>query len=201
MYRFQKKITLITLFFIISICSFSQKTFTNTINYQGIERGYIIHIPNSYTGKSAVPLILCFHGYSSSANIIMSYSGFNELSEKEGFIVVYPQGAIYKKSGKTHWNVGYTLESKIDDIEFTNILLDNLFLKYRINKDSELLNFITLLIENFYNVLSLNDSNNINNYFINKNRISYLINDMKKFNLDKKNLLISIDRILKNESQ
>ena len=73
--------------------------------------------------------------------------------------------------------------------------------KYRIKKDSELLNFITLLIENFYNVLSLNDSNNINNYFINKNRISYLINDMKKFNLDKKNLLISIDRILKNESQ
>ena len=135
MYRFKKKITLITLFFIISICSFSQKTFTNTINYQGIERGYIIHIPNSYTDKSEVPLILCFHGYSSSANIIMSYSGFNELSEKEGFIVVYPQGAIYKKSGKTHWNVGYTLESKIDDIEFTNILLDNLFVKYRINKD------------------------------------------------------------------
>ena len=59
----------------------------------------------------------------------MSYSGFNELSEKEGFIVVYPQGEIYKKSGKTHWNVGYTRESPIDDIEFTNILLDNLFVK------------------------------------------------------------------------
>ena len=125
-----KKITLTTLFFIISFCLFSQQTLTNTINHQGIEREYIIHIPSSYTNKSEVPLLLCFHGYSSSANIIMTYSGFNELSEKEGFIVVYPQGTIYKKSGETHWNVGYTPESQINDIEFTNILLDNLFVKY-----------------------------------------------------------------------
>ena len=88
-----------------------------------------------------------------------------------------------------------------------NILENNLpcilFLidKYKTRKDSELLNLITLLIENFYNKLSLNDSNNINNYFTNKNKILHLINDMKKFNLDKKNLLISIDDILKNEAQ
>ena len=88
-----------------------------------------------------------------------------------------------------------------------NILENNLpcilFLidKYKTKKDSELLNLITLLIENFYNKLSLNDNNNINNYFTNKNKILYLINDMKKFNLDKKNLLITIDNILKNEAQ
>ena len=35
----------------------------------------------------------------------------------------------------------------------------------------------------------------------NKNKILHLINDMKKFNLDKKNLLITIDNILKNEAQ
>ena len=88
-----------------------------------------------------------------------------------------------------------------------NILENNLpcilFLidKYKTKKDSELLNLITLLIENFYNKLSLNDSNNINTYFTNKNKILYLINDMKKFNLDKKNLFITIDDILKNEAQ
>ena len=68
-------------------------------------------------------------------------------------------------------------------------------------KDIELLDLITLLIENLYNKLSLRDRNNINNYFINKNKISYLISDMKKFNLDKKNLLINIDEILKNEAR
>ena len=54
--------------------------------------------------------------------------------------------------------------------------------------------------ENFYNELSLKFSNNINNYFVNKNKISHLINDMKKFNLDKKNLLTVISGILKNEA-
>ena len=73
--------------------------------------------------------------------------------------------------------------------------------KYKNKKDPELLNLITLLIENFYNELSLKFSNNINSYFVNKNKISYLINDMKKFNLDKKNLLTTISGILKNEAQ
>jgi len=88
-----------------------------------------------------------------------------------------------------------------------NILENNLpcilFLidKYKTKKDSGLLNLITLLIENFYLKLSLNDINNINNYSINKNKILYLINDMKKFNLDKKNMLITIDDILRNEAQ
>ena len=73
--------------------------------------------------------------------------------------------------------------------------------KYKNKKDPELLNLITLLIENFYNKLSLKFSNNVNSYFVNKNKISYLINDMKKFNLDKKNLLTTISGILENEVQ
>ena len=70
--------------------------------------------------------------------------------------------------------------------------------KYKAKKDHELLNFITLLIENFYNELSLRDSENSNIYSNDKTRILYLIYNMKKFNLDKKNLLISIDEIIKN---
>ena len=73
--------------------------------------------------------------------------------------------------------------------------------KYKNKKDPEILNLITMLIENFYNELSSKSSNNINSYFVNKNKISYLINDMKKFNLDKKNLLTTISGILKNEAQ
>jgi len=72
--------------------------------------------------------------------------------------------------------------------------------KYKNKKDPEILNLITMLIENFYNELSSKSSNNINSYFVNKNKISYLIDDMKKFNLDKKNLLTSISGILKNET-
>ena len=48
---------------------------------------------------------------------------------------------------------------------------------------------------------ALKDSINLNIYLKNKNKIINLINDMKKFHLDKNNLLISINKILKNETQ
>ena len=70
---------------------------------------------------------------------------------------------------------------------------------YRSEKNPELLNFITLFIENFYNELSLNNSTNINHYYNNRNKILYLISDMNKFHLNKKDLLFTIDKILKDE--
>tara|TARA_Y100000590_G_scaffold322731_1_gene365509 strand:+ start:5987 stop:6955 length:969 start_codon:yes stop_codon:yes gene_type:complete len=82
----------------------------------------------------------------------------------------------------------------IDDLESIFYLME----KFKASKNNYLLSFINLLIERYYNKLSITDNNNINQYFIKKSKIQYMINDMKKFNLDKKNLLISIDRILKS---
>ena len=68
-------------------------------------------------------------------------------------------------------------------------------------KDNELLNIASFFIENFYNELSLQNNDNLNNYFINKYKSLNLINDMKKFNLDKKSLLISLNNIFQNEKR
>ena len=70
---------------------------------------------------------------------------------------------------------------------------------YNEKTDPKLLSFITLFIQNFYNQLSLKNSLFINNYYRNLNKILYLIDNMKKFHLDKKNLIFSIDKIIKNE--
>ena len=70
---------------------------------------------------------------------------------------------------------------------------------YNEKTDPKLLGFITLFIQNFYNQLSLKNSLFINNYYRNLNKILYLIDNMKKFHLDKKNLIFSIDKIIKNE--
>ena len=73
--------------------------------------------------------------------------------------------------------------------------------KYNSQKDSELLTIVSVFIEHFYNELSLNNNKNLNNYFINKYKILNQINDMKKYNLNKKNLLISLYEILENEKR
>ncbi len=75
-------------------------------------------------------------------------------------------------------------------------LIDN----YKQKNDPQLLTFISLLIELFYNELSVKNNNKLNLYFLNKSKLIKQIYDTKKFNLDKKNLLISILGTLENES-
>ena len=100
--------------------------------------------------------------------------------------------------------LNYLIHFKDSDIDIYNDKLScilYLIEKYKSKKDFELLPIISLFIEQYYNELSLNNKENLNQYFINKHKIINGINNMKKFNLDKKNLLISIEGILKNEAR
>ena len=89
-------------------------------------------------------------------------------------------------------NVDYTK----DKLSCISYLID----KYRQKKDSQLLTFISLMIELFYNELSLKNNKKLHIYFYHKFKILKQINDVKKFNLDKNNLFISLQRMLKNDS-
>ena len=98
----------------------------------------------------------------------------------------------------------YFLLLKESNLDISEDLLSCIFYMidtYSKKKDSELLSYITLFIENYYNQLALNNNLNINDYFNNKNKILYLISNMKKFHLDKKNLLFTINKILKDEKR
>ncbi|MBT8234539.1 MAG: T9SS type A sorting domain-containing protein [Bacteroidia bacterium] len=103
-----------------------------TIAHDGNDREYIIYTPTNYDGSEPLPLLLCFHGFTSTANLLMAYSRFNALAESENFIAVYPQGLLF--GGSTHWNVGgFTLGSNVDDVGFVNVLLDELTTNYNID--------------------------------------------------------------------
>jgi len=70
---------------------------------------------------------------------------------------------------------------------------------YNAKNDNKILNILTVFIQNYYSQLALKNSSFINNYYYNLSKILYLINDMKKFHLDKKNLIFTINKIIKNE--
>ena len=89
-------------------------------------------------------------------------------------------------------NINYTK----DKISCISYLID----QYKLKKDSQLLIFISFLIELFYKNISSNNNKKTNIYFYNKFKILNQINNMKKFNLDKNNLFTSIQGILKNET-
>lgn len=124
--------SIISLLFSIPFLINSQQTLNKTITHDGGTREYIIHIPSSYDGTAEVPLLFCFHGYTSSAGTIMSYAGFNAKSDENNFIVVYPQGELL--DGVTHWNVGgWTQSSTFDDVDFTDKLMDTIMTDYTID--------------------------------------------------------------------
>ena len=89
--------------------------------------------------------------------------------------------------------------ANINILENKLLCIHHFIEKYKDKKNHEILSFISLFVEKFYNDLCLNNNKNLNNYFFNRSKILKQIDDMKKFNLDKNNLLISIDSILKNE--
>ena len=78
-------------------------------------------------------------------------------------------------------------------------IIFNLIDYLKIQKNSEGLYYLSLLVEKFYNEQLLLNAKNSYIYFFNYHKILNQLNDMKKFNLDVKNILLSIQHTLKNE--
>ncbi len=69
-------------------------------------------------------MVLCLHGYTNNANFQMGYSGFNDVADEHGFMVVYPQG-LPDELGINHWNADLDPED-VNDLGFIETLLDEL---------------------------------------------------------------------------
>ena len=114
--------------------SSAQQTINASITHDGMERDYIIYVPEIYDGSTAVPLVLNFHGFGSSASQQMFYGDFRDIADTEGFLLVHPEGTTL--IGNQFWNVGFPgLSSTIDDVGFTEALIDELATLYTIDLD------------------------------------------------------------------
>lgn len=80
-------------------------------------------------------MVMVFHGGGALAKRCANFTGFNDISEKHGFIAVYPQGI------NKHWNDGrrsekfYEQDKKIDDVAFVAALLKNLKAEFNIDEN------------------------------------------------------------------
>jgi polyhydroxybutyrate depolymerase len=100
-----------------------------SIGIDGETREYQVHIPNSYDGTKAVPLVLVFHYYTGSPQTMADLSGFNAVSDSNGFIVVYPAGI------DTAWHFNLSqYDRHIDDLRFVSSLIDRLVKELNISE-------------------------------------------------------------------
>jgi polyhydroxybutyrate depolymerase len=72
---------------------------------------------------------MAFHGGGANADNMIAFSGLNKKSDEAGFIVVYPNGTGRLKKMLTFNGgncCGYAASNKVDDVEFTRKILDDL---------------------------------------------------------------------------
>jgi len=89
------------------------------LNVGGVDRTYILHIPESLPESVPVPLVLVFHGGGGHAATMPNFTRFDSLAEREKFLVAYPES--FNKS----WNDTRGL-SPADDVGFIRALIAEL---------------------------------------------------------------------------
>lgn len=103
------------------------RTETVFLKSGGLERSYEIFVPKDFSPQQNYPLVFVLHGGGGRAKgmVRLTKARFNELANRDGFIVVYPNG--YEKS----WNdgardtFGVARRLNIDDVSFFSDMIDN----------------------------------------------------------------------------
>ncbi len=101
------------------------------IQFDGRSRTFIVHFPKGYCDEKPVPLVLSFHGRHGQGKNQAKLSGFDEVADRHGFIVVYPDGV--GKSWNALHGTGEAEELGVDDVGFVGALIDTMMERYKID--------------------------------------------------------------------
>jgi len=96
------------------------ETVSLTVQGSSGKRTFIMHVPSTYKGDQAVPLLIDYHPIGGSSDGQMRDTKYKALTDKEGVISLYPQGTT--KTMGPGWNVGPCC-SNDDDLEFTREMI------------------------------------------------------------------------------
>jgi polyhydroxybutyrate depolymerase len=95
---------------------------SHKLNVGGIDREYYLYIPANLRSSQSVPLVIGLHGGHGQPQRFAQTTKFNELAQKQGFIVAYPAGI------DRNWNDGRdskTLPTQ-DDVAFIRAVIDDI---------------------------------------------------------------------------
>ncbi len=91
----------------------------NSLSHEGHERNYHLYVPESYSGEHPAPVVISLHGRNSSSQRQMDFSGMNEVADREGFLVAYPNAIDGSWSNGSELTVGF-IDELLDEIRSTH---------------------------------------------------------------------------------
>ena len=122
-------------------------TYRFTITVQGFERSYFVHVPPSYDSAKKWPVVVMFHGGGGTAKGAMRETGWDDKSNKEGFLAVFPEGtppdvsrpSRFRENSQT-WNDGSRRSNvgaasrEVPDINFVSAMLADLRVRFGVDE-------------------------------------------------------------------
>ena len=111
-------------------------TNAQSLVHDGMNREYILYVPNSYDENSATPILFNFHGFGGSANQFISRADMRAEAELNSFILVYPQGSCL--DGVPHWNpchIDGDNKSSADDLGFFEAMVNEISSEYTVDME------------------------------------------------------------------
>ncbi len=96
-----------------------------TLQHGGRARTYVVHVPPGLNVDEPVPLVFDLHGAGGNGRQQQQLSGWAAVSNREGFVVVYPDGV------DGYWNVDDTCcgtagDEMIDDVGLLEAIIEKL---------------------------------------------------------------------------
>jgi polyhydroxybutyrate depolymerase len=111
---------------------------TVTLTHENRQRSAIVHVPLRAAEKSRLPVVFNFHGGGGHGANQEEYSLMDQLADREGFVVVYPNGTGRLSNRLLTWNAGtccaYAVLNHVDDVGFVLALIRRLELLVPIDR-------------------------------------------------------------------
>jgi polyhydroxybutyrate depolymerase len=102
-----------------------------TLNIQGLNRTYRLHLPPVAGQAQSLPLVIALHAQGDNSSDLARASQLDAVSDKAGFLAAYPDGT----GAAPGWNAGgccgYALDHNVDDVAFVRQLIEALQGTYR----------------------------------------------------------------------
>jgi polyhydroxybutyrate depolymerase len=109
-----------------------------SLEFGGLKRTYLLHLPKGYDGKTPLPLVVVFHGGGGNAPNAVRMTGMDPKADAEKFIVVYPNGTGPRNDALLTWDgwtcCGPALDNHVDDVGFVRALVTKLEAEYHIDR-------------------------------------------------------------------
>lgn len=100
----------------------------HTIMVGGRRRSYLVH---DFSRGRQAPVVIVLHGGGGNAENAVTMTGFDRIGQREGLIVVYPNGtAARERVPLLTWNAGHccasAMKTGVDDVAFVSAVIDAL---------------------------------------------------------------------------